>query len=92
MPPDVFAHKPAHGPDLQSVISSVVQACFNQFAAQAAIPDNGRDAGVGEDDDIPFQHVIKNGQVAVNGHLKTTSLSVVRDFMLYLHRFIFIPI
>jgi hypothetical protein len=65
------------------MLASILQASFDQVDAQAASPELRRDFGVGEDDDIPRQHVIEPPQVSVNGELETIFFRVVGDLNIF---------
>ena len=92
MQADVFAHEPAQRPDLQSIFSGIIQSGFDQLAAQPTIPDSGRDARVGENDDVPLPHVIEHSQVIVNSDLEALLFEIMCNLDFCFHRFIFIPI
>jgi len=92
IPADVFAYKPAGGPDLQPAFSSVIEARLNQFAAQAAVSDCRWDAGVRKGDDLPHWYVVEHGKVSVDADLEALLFRIMGDFLFSIHRVIFIPI
>ena len=77
MKTDVFAHKPAHRPDLQLPLPGIVQTGLDQLATQTTIPNSRRDTGVREDYDIPHHHVIKRSLMTLYCEFEPPRLLVV---------------
>ena len=83
MATDIFTHKPAQRPDLKMILPGIVHAGLDQFATQASSSDGRWDAGMREDDDVTFEHVIEHSHMPIECEFEAVFFLIVDDFSVF---------